>query len=218
MFLDLDNRFTSTVQVVPPLPYKHLGKNLISDHKIDGKWVKAVGSGKNQKQTQAYRLWVAMVERCRARRPGTRTYIGCEISENFLDFQFFAEWCQKQIGYGNPGWQLDKDILSNGKKRYSETTCCFVPREINNLFVKRDAARGDYPIGVCKLNGKYTAVCSVGEGYQVYLGCYDTPLAAFAAYKSFKEQLLRQKAADYCDQIDSRVYEALRYYSVSITD
>lgn len=213
MFLDLDNRFTPTSPIAPPLPYRELGKNLISDFKIDGKWVKTIGSGKNRKMTLAYRTWCAMTS-----RPGKRNYKDCKISENFTDFQVFAEWCQHQKGYGNAGWQLDKDILSGEEKRYSETTCCFVPRDINNLFLKRDAARGAHPIGVSERNGKFYARCNVGKGYKVCLGCYDTPEEAFSAYKSFKEQLMRQTAADYRDQIDQHVYEALRHYSVSIMD
>jgi hypothetical protein len=43
---------------------------------------------------------------------------------------------------------LDKDILYKGNKIYSPDTCVFVPQEINALFVKNDANRGDLPIGV----------------------------------------------------------------------
>ena len=48
------------------------------------------------------------------------------------------------------GWELDKDILVKGNKIYSPDTCCFVPKEVNTVFTKRQSKRGDYPIGVIK--------------------------------------------------------------------
>ena len=135
-----------------------------------------------------------------------------------MDFQYFVQWCQSQIGYGSKGYHLDKDILSVGNKCYSESTCCFVPREINNLLLRRNSTRGNYPIGVNRRHDKFIAQCNNGTGNKIYLGAYCTVIEAFEAYKLFKEQLMRQKAADYREQIDPRVYEALRYYSVCITD
>lgn len=83
--------------------------------------------------TTKYRLWVDMLARCydgrfHARMP---TYKNCQVSDNFKDFKYFSEWCDKQVGFNLPRYHLDKDILVKGNKVYSEETCCFVPEEID---------------------------------------------------------------------------------------
>ena len=108
--------------------------------------------GKNVKE---YNLWKDMLERCFSEKCQTRqpTYIGCNVSDNFLNYSYFYDWCQEQIGFGKVDekgryWQLDKDLLFVGNKTYSETTCVFVPKEINVFFVDSGASRGNYPLGV----------------------------------------------------------------------
>ena len=104
----------------------------------------------NGVNTKEYVLWKNMLERCysdifKKKRP---TYEGCKVSDNFLYYEYFYEWCNKQIGFGNDGWQMDKDLLIKGNKVYSEDSCIFLPREINQVLVKCTASRGKYLIGV----------------------------------------------------------------------
>ena len=101
-------------------------------------------------QTKEYTLWKNMLERCysdtyKKKHP---TYKDCEVSENFKSFEYFYEWCHSQIGFSNQGWHLDKDLLTEGNKVYSENICVFIPSEINKVLVKREALRGEYLIGV----------------------------------------------------------------------
>ena len=68
--------------------------------------------------TKEYALWKNMLQRCcsdtyKKKRP---TYDGCEVSDNFKRYEYFYEWCHKQIGFGNQGWHLDKDLLIKGNK------------------------------------------------------------------------------------------------------
>lgn len=179
----------------------------------------------NYKSTKEHRLWISMLKRCmlggevQLRCP---TYIGCTVSDNFCHYSYFYEWCNQQIGFGLDGWTLDKDILYKGNKLYSEFTCCFVPSNINKLFVKGEGNRGLLPIGVTyhKLKKKYYATCSrVGVGVKSsHIGSYNTPEDAFYAYKKVKEEHIKHMADLYKDVIDSRVYEAMYRYKVEITD
>lgn len=177
------------------------------------------------KHTKQYKLWQGMLSRCTEKVWNERpTYTGTTCSDNFKSYTFFYEWCQQQLGFINKDensrcWHLDKDLLTKGNKVYSEDTCVFVPHRINLLLIKRDASRGDWPVGVSwrKKAEKFEASCSTGSKSQ-HLGFFDTPQEAFLAYKTFKEALIKEVAEDYKDQVDSRLYQALLNYKVEITD
>ena len=175
--------------------------------------------GKNVKE---YKLWQSMLERCFSEKLQTRypTYKGCNVSDNFLSYAFFYDWCHNQIGFGKVddkgrSWCLDKDLLFVGNKTYSESTCVFVPQEINTFFIDSGNARGEYPIGVYfnKASGKFQARCAV-NGKQQHLGLFNTPEEAFAVYKPFKENLCKQLALKWQSEIDERLFNAMMKWSV----
>ena len=173
-------------------------------------------------KTREYALWKNMLQRCysdtyRKKRP---TYEGCEVSDNFKSYEYFYEWCNKQIGFGVKGWQLDKDLLIKGNKVYSESTCVFIPAEVNTLLVKREALRGKYLIGVSwnNTNKAFVAKVNKSKGGSEYLGLFNTELEAFNAYKQAKEAFVKEQANKWKSQIDERAYEALMNYEVNIDD
>ena len=175
--------------------------------------------GKNVKE---YKLWQNMLRRCFDEKEQTRypTYRGCSVSDNFLNYSFFYDWCQNQVGFGKVddkgrSWCLDKDLLFVGNKTYSESTCVFVPQEINKFFIDSGNARGEYPIGVYfnKARGKFKAYCTVNSKQQ-HLGLFNTPQEAFAVYKPFKENLCKQLALKWQSEIDERLFNAMMNWSV----
>ena len=176
----------------------------------------------NGVKTKEYDLWQSMLQRCysdvyKKKRP---TYEGCEVSDKFKSYEHFYHWCNKQIGFGNQGWQLDKDLLIKGNKVYSESTCIFIPSEINKVLTKSDKVRGEYPIGVCwhKTNKAFVAQVSKSTGKQEYLGSFNTEIEAFNAYKTAKESFIKEQADKFKSQIDPRAYNALMNYKVEIID
>lgn len=183
-----------------------------------GEFVSWVGG----EQTKEYHLWSDMLRRCYSDKFQAKwtTYIGCSVSDNFKNFQYFAKWCQNQIGFGLAGYQIDKDLVIKGNKVYSEDTCFFVPMELNSLLTKCDAIRGEYPIGVDfnRACGKFRAHCNDGSGEKKYLGSFTAAEAAFKAYKIFKEALAARLAIKYSGLVDQQVIEALNSYLVEITD
>ena len=173
----------------------------------------------NGKILKVYNLWQNLLARCyHPRTPTERpTYVGCSISEKFKDFSFFHEWCLTQIGFGQEGYQLDKDLLLKGNKVYSEDTCVFLPRDLNSLLLSSKAARGNLPVGVSAKNGKFQVGCNTDKSSR-YAGFFDTPEEAFYAYKQVKEAFIKRQAEKWKDQIDIRAYEALMCYEVLPTD
>ena len=177
-------------------------------------------------QTKEYELWTHMLQRCYSDsfKKKYPTYEGCECSENFKYYEYFYEWCNKQIGFGNDGngnpFHLDKDLLVKGNKVYSEDTCVFIPAEINSLLVKRTASRGEHLIGVCwhNTNKAFVSRVNKNKGKSEHLGFFNTELEAFNAYKEAKESFAKEQASKWKSQIDDRAYNALMNYTVEITD
>ena len=152
----------------------------------------------NGVHTKEYEMWKNMLRRCysdtyKKKRP---TYECCEVSENFKYYEYFYEWCNKQIGFCNEGFELDKDLLVKGNKVYSESACVFIPQEINLLLIKRTASRGKYLIGVywSKTNKAFKATVRKNKGKSEHLGYFNTELEAFNAYKQAKETFIKEQA------------------------
>ena len=181
----------------------------------------------NGKNTRVYSTWVDMLRRCYDEELHKKepTYIGCEASNGFHNFQNFGEWDEDNY-YIVEGQRmhLDKDILVKHNKIYSPDTCIYVPQTINNLFVKSDKSRGKSAIGTYHLeNGKYRVLCCLinpktGKSKQEHLGYYDTELEAFKIYKYYKEKNIKEVADSFKKEIPSELYNAMYRYEVEITD
>ena len=173
------------------------------------------------KPIKEYDVWRQVLVRCydpkyQKKRP---SYVGCLVSENFKNFSFFYEWAQKQIGFGQEDFHLDKDVLVKGNKLYSEDTCIFLPSKLNALFTNCKSARGSLPVGVSLHGNGFQAECCLDKGkLSRYIGRFKTPDLAFQAYKQAKETHIKLQAEKWKDQIDIRAYEALMRYEVLPTD
>lgn len=165
---------------------------------------------------KCWRTWRAMLNRCYdAKYHKTRhSYVSCSVCEEWHKLSSFKKWFDEHYV---EGWALDKDILVKGNKVYSPATCCFVPQRINTAFIKREALRGNLPIGVTTNGNKYIAQLSK-YGRMIRSKTLGTIQEAFLEYKNMKENYLKELADKYKDQLDPRVYEALYNYKVEITD
>ena len=178
----------------------------------------------NGKHTTEYSVWKNMLRRCYSEkgRQKFQSYNDCTVSENFKKYSYFYEWANKQVGFnsvddmGNP-FHLDKDLLVKGNKIYSETTCVFLPLEINVALAIRDSKNKNFHVGVRKGCNKYEAICCINSK-STYLGIFNTEIEAFNAYKQAKESYLKELANKWKDKIDPRAYDALMNYQVEITD
>lgn len=174
-----------------------------------------------------HNAWQQMLRRCfdenvKIEKP---TYKNASCCDEWLSYENFYEWLVSQENYKK--WKslkwsaVDKDIIRKGNKVYSPENCFLVPVNVNNLFVKHDALRGDYPIGVSKMDNKYTAICmNPISNKQVYIGFYDTTDEAFAAYKEYKENLIKEIADIEYNKgtITKKCRDAMYRYEVRITD
>ena len=178
-----------------------------------------IGIGEySTKNKKIYRKWASMFDRCCGVN-NNPTYKNTIIHKNWHCLQDFAKWYKENYKLHMKEWVLDKDILVKSNKVYSPDTCCFVPQEINSLFIKKDINRGLYPIGVYfnKSSKKFIAQISIKKIRKI-LGTFDTAEEAFQAYKTAKEEHIKEVANKWKELIDSKVYKALINYQVEITD
>lgn len=175
----------------------------------------------NNKYTIEYRTWQNMLQRCydskyKEKHPAYKNVFCCN---EWLLYENFYEWLHSQDNFDK--WillcrgALDKDIIVKNNIVYSPNTCSLVSQKVNSLFIKRKEYRGDYPIGVSKLE-KYYAVDCHGK----YIGLRNTPEEAFDLYKEYKEKIIKQVAQEEYDKgnITKKCYEAMMKYEVEITD
>ena len=168
--------------------------------------------------TVAYQEWKNMMHRCYDTKKLKKypSYIGCTVCDDWRDFPGFKKWYDEN---GVSGWSLDKDLIKKGNRVYCPQYCVYVPKSINSLIVNRKADRGLFPLGVTAYKGRYRARLS-RDGREAFIGLFDTPEDAFAAYKKAKEEYIKKVAQEYYGrgEITKRLYDALMRYEVEITD
>lgn len=96
-----------------------------------------IGSGPyksraNGKPTKSYQAWTGMLERCYYEKYQELypAYKGCSVCSEWLDFQVFAKWFDRNY---IKDYHLDKDIKIKGNKVYSDKTCLFVTNTQNTI-------------------------------------------------------------------------------------
>ena len=168
----------------------------------------------NKKDTnKVYSIWNAMMGRCYSNKYKNRqpTYKDITVCDEWHNFSKYIDWYLKNH---KENYHVDKDILFKGNKVYSPETCCFVPKEINQLFA--NSRENVLPIGVHfqKTSEKYIAKISKGCGVREHLGIFDTPEEAFQAYKKVKEAYIKEVADKWKGQITDQVYQAMYNYEI----
>jgi len=155
-----------------------------------------------------HRTWKDMLRRCYSDKDQERhpTYKGCSVSEAWKRFSNFRGWMVTQDWEDK---QLDKDLLFEGNKVYSENTCVFVTRVVNNFTIDSGAARGEWMIGVSwyKRLNKFISRCSNPfTKKREHLGLFTCEQEAHQEWLKRKLELAKELAAI---QTDQRVAEAL---------
>lgn len=170
------------------------------------------------RHTKEYEDWSSMLKRCYVLGKNHSSYSDKYVSDDWKNFQNFAEWATKQPNFGRDGWQLDKDLLVNGNTVYSEKTCVYLPREINTFITRK--RRNDLPLGI-DISHKYDGtpffrVQGRENGKNVYLGMFFDLEEAFMCYKKHKESLAKDLARKWKKELPENAYLALLNYTVNI--
>lgn len=169
------------------------------------------------KMTNTYRAWYNMLKRAYCPKYHVRqpTYLGCSVTDEWLEYQDFAEWFENH-DYSDCGYQLDKDLLLPNNKVYAPDRCVFVPRQLNSLLNDHGNARGQYKqgVGFDESRNKFAAHIKI-NGKLKQLGRFDTEIEAYSAYKKAKEAYVKEKALEWQDRIAGNVFQALMNWKLS---
>lgn len=155
-----------------------------------------------------YQAWKSMLTRCYSKKHQEKqpTYIGCTVSEDWLTFSNFKAWMEKQDWEGK---HLDKDLLAEGNKIYSEDTCVFVTPMANTFTTDCGASRGRWLVGVSwnKRAAKFQSRCNNPFTKKLeHLGLFTCEKEAHKTWLIRKLELARELAAI---QTDERISKAL---------
>ena len=168
--------------------------------------------GKEHRRIRAFISWKNMIRRIyNGYGRFAKCYENCVICEEWLDYGVFKNWYENQRGCGLK-YELDKDLLGNGKL-YSPETCCLLPRELNRMISDRKTKNRELPTGVKRSGKRFFAQALIGtaEKTYIYLGNFDTQEEASNAYKAFRKKRIAETAQVYYDngELDERAYNAL---------
>lgn len=157
------------------------------------------------KITREYRCWSNMIERCYIKRQ--KWYEDVSVDSYWHNFQNFAKWYSDKIKifdeFGIEDVDLDKDIFAvkGEPKRYSEDTCCLIPRKINRALIHISKEKS----GVLKRKYGY----SVTIKNKIIATRLLSEEQAILVYRRAKQNLLTDLANTYKSVIDEIVYDKL---------
>lgn len=186
----------------------------INDADYTVKWIETVidGDGTRKikhKSCKIYETWKDMIYRCFSKRykDKHKTYNDVICCSSWLKFSNFKSWMEQQDWKGK---ELDKDILVEGNKIYSPSTCVFIDHSINKLILENPHRNSPWLTGVTKYkNGRYTAYgrkYENGKNKTLYLGTFDSEVEAHRCWLRYKINQVENLKDVICND---QVYTAL---------
>lgn len=227
------NDFTRTIRILP----------CIAGHRLDytfGEELPLFGAPKDKKLTYGvgynsrnrrkalgmpyfktgkgtpHKTWSNMMRRSYGPKKAA-AYEGCSVCIKWWDYQEFAAWYSMQPYAFEADAELDKDILDQLNTTYSPEHCTVVPKSLNLIFKGSRKLRARLPRGIYVHSSGSGFVARISRyGSAKDLGHFDTPIAAFEAYKQARQSYGQELAEFYDGLIDERVISRLKNLSAHI--
>lgn len=152
------------------------------------------------KMTMEYQAWKAMISRCYDKKTQENhpTYMGCKVSEEWHNFQNFAEWFRENYPDDGLDYDIDKDMKKIGNKIYSPDCCMFISRVSNRFITDCSASRGEFMIGVSLIvkKGLFRSCCrNPITRKQEFLGLFSREIDAHLAWRNRKSEIATELAS-----------------------
>lgn len=142
-----------------------------------------------------YVVWSDMLMRCYSEKYQRKspTYVGCTVCEEWLIFSNFKAWMEKQDWEGKV---LDKDLLVEGNKIYSPSTCKFLPNEINQFLCAVNVLKPTIRV----IGNKFSTRISI-KRQEKYLS-FDTKEEAIIGWKGLQIDRINSLIEKYQEDLD----------------
>ena len=160
------------------------------------------GIKKNGKHIKSYSIWRSMLGRSYGNL--YKSYENCKVCTEWHNFNNFKKWFD--FNYIE-GFELDKDLLGNGKL-YSPENCCFLPHSINSFMVL-NKGQSKLKLGVYKSKGHQYESRINNQGEPIYLGGFYTEEEAYRAWLQAKKNIAIELANKYKGIISEKSYNFL---------
>ena len=163
---------------------------------------------KNGVDTVCYSKWYNMLSRCYS----PNRYKDVVVCDEWHNYQNFAKWFEENWrDYMDSSWHLDKDIRIKSNKIYNSESCMIIPKEVNNLFVK--TTNKNIASTIDKNDGIFTPYLSK-NGITIPLGRFKKYEEAFQAYKTAKEDWIKEFMKPWESIIDDKNFSAIVNYKI----
>ena len=103
---------------------------------------------------------------------------------------------------------------------YNTTSKTFYEAILYFGFINNTVNRGELPLGVTwhTVNKNFIAAIRMGDRKRHHLGSFPTIEEAFECYKERKELFIKERAEEYKEYLDPRVYESMLKWEIEWTD
>lgn len=169
--------------------------------------------------------WRNMMSRCYYFSDKYKSYVDCEVCEDWLNFSNFTVWFNAtHQSDSEVKFELDKDMKYLGNRLYSSDNCIWLPKKLNQYINEVKGAtsitgvKGVSPAfnknGI--IEGKYEVRCADGKGKRAYLGTVTCLAEGYNIYKSYKETRLKLLANEYFvrGDISKEVFDIICNYKL----
>jgi hypothetical protein len=160
----------------------------------------------NNNKIKEYSIWTDILRRCYSDKYKYTfiAYKNCTVSEEWKNYSNFYKWYKENLYKCTDELEVDKDILSIGKKIYSKETCLLIPREINR-FCEASKMGGCY----LTINNRWSARLH-HKSEHIHIGNFKTFEEAEIEFLKRKNKIYQELVEKYREELPSGVYNKLK--------
>jgi len=161
---------------------------------------------RGNKTVKEYRIWFDIIRRCYSCEDKSTfvAYKNCVVSDEWKNYSNFYKWYKENLYECSDELEVDKDILSEGKKIYSKETCILIPKKINRFCQTSNCL--DYYITCNKMWSTWIHY----KTKHVHIGTFESFEDAKKEFLKYKNKIYQELVEKYKEELPPDVYTKLK--------